>query len=135
METGQTGGEHAVVRHGRLGEQDAAGFANPGRGGRVRDGRFERGGRGAERDRSAAGRDVFLERQGNAVDRAKWLADVPAGFGRLRVFARTRRVIRVKRVQLGLARLDALDDGFGHLHRRKRSRAVLRDQFDSGQVR
>jgi hypothetical protein len=79
VQRGQARGQHAVVGHGGLGEEDGARLAQPRGGWCIQRGRdLRHGGRAHGRGVAARG-DVVLDRGGDAVEQACRLAAQPAG--------------------------------------------------------
>ena len=103
--------QHAVVRHGGLGEDDGTRLTHPRRRRRIERGRHQLGRRRAQRHRHALGGDVLLDGDGHAIQHTLWHALLPALFGGLGGLADASEVRRVKRLDLRLPSLDVLDHG------------------------
>ena len=130
----EAGGQHAVVGHGGLGEEDRAGFAQPR--GRRRVGRFRRhfAGRGANGLRIAKGSDVVLDRRRHAIERTHRFALEPARLGGAGVRERAIRPIEISRGYVRLERFHTRDHRGHRLDRRQPPRPVGAQQFDSRQA-
>ena len=134
MERGAARRQHAVVRHGGLGEDHRARLAHPRGGRRIGGRRHEIGGRGAERNGHALGGDVLLDGDGHAVEGAHRLALLPARLRFLRRLAGGAEIRRIERLEPGLPLFDVGDDGVGRLDRREFLRLVGGEQLDGAHI-
>ncbi len=134
VEARQPRGQHAVVGHRRLAQDDRAGFAQPCGGRCVLRRGHQLGGGGAQRHRHALRRDVLLDHRRHAVERTERLALQPA---RLRGFGLHQRRLGVERVggmQVRLPAADVAQHRARHLHRRGGLAVVEVEQRDGGEV-
>ncbi len=133
MEAREARAQHAVVRHGGLGQQHGTQLAQPGGGRRVLGGGAEFGGRRAQGHGRAAGGDVFLERGGHAVQAQalrvrERLTAQPARLGRAGLVQHGLGLKRIERAQPGLPARHMVQQALRHLQRRKVATAVALDQ-------
>jgi hypothetical protein len=134
MEARQARGEHAVIRHGGLAEDDGAGLADA-RGWRcVGGGGGMVGGHGAERHRHAFGRDILLDGDRHAVERTFRLSMPPA---RLRFGCARKRPFRIEaigRLEMRFPALDMVEHGARHLDGRQRFRPIAGEKVKGGKL-
>ena len=130
----KSGRQHAVIGHGRLGEQDRPGLLEARGGRRVGFGRRHVARRGADRGRVALGRDVVLDGHRHAVERADRLSPHPARFRGARLFQRALGRIEPGRRDMRLERLDAPDDRGHGLDGRQGFRTVGGEEVERRQT-
>ena len=128
VETRQAGRQHPVVWHRGLGNHDAAGFAHPGRGRCVGQGRRQCGRGRSQRRGVALGRDVVLDGHGHAVQRAERRAALPARLACARLLQREFRAQQVEGAQVMFPALDVAEHRLRHFHRREFTPAIRLDQ-------
>ncbi len=134
MEAGEARRQHAVVRHGGLGENDRACLAQACGRRRIRGRRHQFGGGRAEWHRHALGGDVVLDGDGNAVERAHRRAFLPALGRGLCGGARALRIERIQRLDVRLPHRDMGQHILQHLGRRELTGAKARDQVDGAEI-
>ena len=129
VEARQARGQHAVVGHGGLAHDHRAGFLQARGRRRVGRGGPQLDGRRAGRHRVAARRDVFLDGDRHAVERAERLAAPPARLGGARLLERGFGPQQPGGLQVRLPALDVVEHRLRDLDRREAALAVGGDQF------
>ena len=130
VQAGKPGGQHAVVGHGGLAEEHAAGLAHARRGRRVRG--LRRGilvGARTDRRRVAARIDVLLEGDRHAIERRARLARAPPRLRRVRLGECLVGTHEIHRVDARLPGRDALELRVRHLQRRELAPRVRRGEL------
>ena len=134
METGEARRQHAVIRHGGLGKDHRAGFAQARGRRRILLRRHQLDAGGAQRHRQALGGDIVLDGDGHAVERADRLALLPA-FGRcLGDRARAIGIERIERLDVRLPHRDMRQHVLQHFRRRELPGAIALDQVDGAEI-
>ena len=134
MKARDAGDEHPVIRHGRLAEKHAAGFAHARDRWRILHARAHVAAGGAERCGMAGDCDVVLDGDRDAVERAERHAGAPPRLRRRRLRERILRGDDVHRVELAFPGVDAGEAGVRHFDGRELAGAIGLRQRLGGEV-